>query len=325
LQKKSFVQSEIKCEINFIQSVDVGCSTAFQILILKKVPTGRIFVEQTMSTGLVDDNEGNRWPEEMQSKLVAEWFFDAELITEFYATRASRFAIMAWLIPFHGCLFIGPVACAGACTARKNNWERSSSMRVGLTQDELVFQVGRFGGLCRCKCQETGAVSTIVPLKRITDIRVELPAGGCCPPNVLTKVHVQTAGQGGPSEIQLEGLFDADHFRRSLLAWRAGESIPQPKSSQSAKIYSSKPHAKTAVAAAAAAKAADELEMENSSTGKKGSGSRHADHISPSSGGDTPAQLESVDLLREVKAEMKAINDNLAAMRAMMEKNGGSL
>jgi hypothetical protein len=273
-----------------------------------------------MTTRLVDDNEENRWPEEVQAKLVAEWFFDAELITEFYATKAKRVAMFAWLFPIHGCLFIGPVACANACTARQNNWERSSSMRVGLTQDELIFQVGRFGGLCRCQCQQTGAVSTIVPLKRITDIRVVLPAGGCCPPNVLTKVHVQTAGQGGPSEIQLEGLFDADHFRRSLLAWRAGETIPQPKSSQAAKIYSSKPNAKAAVAAAAAAKAADELENSAATGGK----ARHADHV-VSAAGDTPAQLESVDLLREVKAEMKAINDNLAAMRAMMEKNGGSL
>lgn len=275
-------------------------------------------------TTLQDDNDANRWPEELQSKLVAEWFFDAELITEFYSTRAKRAAMFAWLVPIHGCLFIGPIACANACTARKNTWERSSSMRVGLTQDELVFQVGRFGGLCRCRCQETGAVSTIVPLKRITDIRVVLPAGGCCPPNVLTMVHVQTAGQGGPSEIQLEGLVDADHFRRSILAWRAGESIPQPKASNIAKIYSTKPHAKTAVAAAAAAKAADELELESG-------GKSRGEHLDTSTvrggggGGDAVAQRQTVELLQQVKAEMETINENLAAMRKMMAKNGGNM
>lgn len=255
---------------------------------------------KTATAHVDDDNE--RWPPEVRAKLLAEFFFDVNLIVNFYTQRTRCVALSVALIPFYSIL-LAPILCASACTVRKNQQERAGSMRVGLTNDELIFMVGTYGGLCRCRCQQNGGHSTLVPLDRVTDIVIKLPAGGCCPPNVLSTVHVQTAGQGalGSSEIKLEGLVDPDHFRRTILALRHGDPLPEPRDPKAARLYR-----------------------------QPGSGTKSAIASTPVHAPDAPAPAappsavahdEAVVLLRDVKDEMARVNENLAAMRALMEKN----
>lgn len=248
-----------------------------------------------------DDND-SRWPDEIKSKLLAEFFFDVDKIVGFNVTRSKWMACFMSFIPIYGCVAFGPIFCANACTIRKNMTEKAGSMRVGITPEEMIFMTGSFGGLCRCNCQRTGARSVIVPLNRITDIVIEMPAGGCLPPNVLTKCHVQTAGQGalGSSEILLEGLVDADHFRRTILALRHGDPLPVGDA-KAARLYRQPDASAAPIKPIAADAAASPAAFETSPLGN--------DRVVASS----DAQIETVALLKEV-------NKNLVTMCHLLQQ-----
>jgi hypothetical protein len=229
-------------------------------------------------------------------------------------------------VPIYG-LALVPSFLAHACTVRRNQLERTRSLRIGLTKDELIFFQGQYGGLCRCKCQQNGAKSTIVPLNRVTDVVINLPAGGCCPPNVISTVEVQTAGQGSAlssSEIKLEGLFDPDHFRRVLLALRHGDQLPEPADPRSARIYRQ-------VSELEPGKTRNHVsEPDTSLTAVSPAPASHGGHDSAASAAAaaaaaTRAQVETVTVLRQVQAEMQQVNANLSAMRTLMEKKNASL
>jgi len=169
--------------------------------------------------------------------FVAEFFIDWRLVSDYHTTSAKWRAAFCWLIPGHGCLLLGPLYSAFACHARQNNDEQYSSMRVGLTDHELVVHTGRHGSGCGCQCEEIGAKTLVVPFEQITDVRVEMPAGGCMPPNVVAKVIVATASQRLSSVMTIEGLLDSHHFRTALLSARAGEALPPFPSSDAGKMY----------------------------------------------------------------------------------------
>jgi hypothetical protein len=279
-----------------------------------KVPYTQIVAED-------GDDPLERWPAELRSKLLAEFFFDVDLIVGFMATRAKftlGLSCLACIVPIYG-LALVPSFLANACTVRRNQLERTRSLRIGLTKDELIFFQGQYGGLCRCRCQQNGAKSTIVPLNRVTDVVINLPAGGCCPPNVISTVEVQTAGQGSAlssSEIKLEGLFDPDHFRRVLLALRHGDALPEPADPRSARIYRQ-------VCEIEPGKTRNHVtEPDTSLTAVSPVPVPHGRYDDTAA---TRAQIEAVTVLRQVQAEMQQVNENLSAMRAMMEKKNVSL
>jgi hypothetical protein len=112
-----------------------------------------------------DDNDNDGWPDELQGKLIAEWHFDIDLYVNYFTKVARYKALYAWLVPFHGCLIFGPVACCLACAAPANARETVEGMRVGMTPDELVYIVASHGSGCRCKCQQVGRSIVSVPLK----------------------------------------------------------------------------------------------------------------------------------------------------------------
>ncbi len=152
-------------------------------------------------------------------------------------------------------------------------------------------------------------------------MRIDYPAGGCCPPNVLTTVHVQTAGAGAiAAEVVLTGLLDPDHFRRTLLAWRAGEALPVPKDDKAAKLYEAG-RGKTAQhlsqrggdddePATAAATPLRKMKKGSSSTITRSTRDGAADDAS------LQAQLDTVALLKEMNGELKALRKVLEKQQA---------
>jgi len=150
--------------------------------------------------------------------------------------------------------------------------------------------------------------------QRIQDVRIDYPAGGCCPPNVLTTVHVQTAGAGSATaEVVLTGLLDPDHFRRALLAWRAGEALPVPKDDKAAKLYE-----------AGSGKTAQHLSGDDDEPApsarkaKKGSSSTITRSVRDGAADDASlqAQLDTVALLKEMNGELKALRKVLEKQQA---------
>merc|ERR1711966_139990 len=73
--------------------------------------------------------------------------------------------------------------------------------------------------------------SKTVPYDKITDCDVQEPAGTaccCCIPNVLTRVHVDTASSGSKDgvpthELSLHGLRYANEFKQAVWSMKRGQ------------------------------------------------------------------------------------------------------
>ncbi|CAJ1363236.1 unnamed protein product, partial [Effrenium voratum] len=153
-----------------------------------------------------------------EPNLIAPFDFDYETIINF--TTNLRWAQLLFLPPAWF-----SVACCYPCFLQQNvEWE-VRSQHVALTVDGIRFVKEKRKSMCGLPCTDKGRESKTVPYDKITDCDVMEPAGTaccCCIPNVLSKVHVDTAssgvgGEGGVRhELELHGLVDAQAFKHSV-------------------------------------------------------------------------------------------------------------
>eukprot|EP01108_Squamamoeba_japonica_P002528 TRINITY_DN2219_c0_g1_i1.p1 TRINITY_DN2219_c0_g1~~TRINITY_DN2219_c0_g1_i1.p1 ORF type:complete len:204 (+),score=62.76 TRINITY_DN2219_c0_g1_i1:333-944(+) len=191
-------------------------------------------------------------------------------------------------------------------------------MRIAITSDELIYSVGKYGAMCRCKCYDQSPTTTVLPLDRVTDVKVIEAAGGLLPRNVLDEVHVQTAGRGTTAaEVVLKGLVDSHYFRSCVRAARRGDPLPQPKNSRAGRLY-----APANAAHALHAKLREHTPMaddddnnddtyNNSSrtvNNNAGSGDAHA-------AATAAASQEQVALLKSLNDDVASLKDDLKAIR----------
>ncbi|CAL1145152.1 unnamed protein product, partial [Cladocopium goreaui] len=170
---------------------------------------------------------------ENEPNLIAPFDFDYDKIIDF--TTTLRFAQIIFLPP---CWC--SVLCCSPCFVKKNvEWD-TRSQHLALTIDGIRYVKEKRKMCWGLHCCDQGRESKTVPYDKITDCDVQEPAGTaccCCIPNVLSKVHVDTAssgvGEGGKLRHELEfyGLMDAHAFKHSVWAMKrrvapSGAQVP---------------------------------------------------------------------------------------------------
>ena len=68
-----------------------------------------------------------------------------------------------------------------------------------------------------------------MPFDKITDVIIVEPAGGCCPPEMLYRVNIQTAGRSGVegAELTILGLSKEDAYSLRSLIKNKGRVKPK--------------------------------------------------------------------------------------------------
>jgi hypothetical protein len=159
--------------------------------------------------------------------LVSVFDFDYDLIIDFKTQLQTAQLVF--------CPFIWPFACIACypCFLKKNvEWD-ARAQHVALTVDGIRYVKDKRKSLCGFSCTDKGRESKTVPYDKITDCDVQEPAGTaccCCIPNVLSKVHVDTASSGKTGEgqvsheLSLEGLRHHNEFKQAVWAMKRGEA-----------------------------------------------------------------------------------------------------
>jgi hypothetical protein len=157
--------------------------------------------------------------------LISVWDYDYDTIIGFQTQLqwAQFFFIPpAWI----SCI------CCFPCFLNKNIEWKTRAQHVALTVDGIRYVQDKHPTLCGLPCSDRGRESKTVPYDKITDCDVQEPAGTaccCCIPNVLSKVHVDTASSGSREgnavshELSLVGLKHASEFKQSVWAMKRGE------------------------------------------------------------------------------------------------------
>jgi len=168
-----------------------------------------------------------------EPNLIAPFDFDYDTIIDF--TTKLRWAQYIFLPPCWP-----TVCCCLPCFLQQNvEWD-TRSQHVALTVDGIRYVKERRKSCWGLYCCDQGRESKTVPYDKITDCDIQEPAGTaccCCIPNVLSKVHVDTAssgpGEGGKikHELELHGLVDAHAFKHSVWAMKrrvapSGSNVP---------------------------------------------------------------------------------------------------
>lgn len=159
--------------------------------------------------------------------LVSVWDFDYDTIIDFKSQLA--WAQLAFIPPLWAAS-----CCCYPCFLRKQIEWKTRAQHVALTVDGIRYVQDRHPTCCGFSCSDRGRESKTVPYDKITDCDVQEPAGTaccCCIPNVLSKVHVDTASSrgaggegGGPRhELQLDGLKNAIEFKQAVWAMKRGQ------------------------------------------------------------------------------------------------------
>lgn len=155
--------------------------------------------------------------------LVSVWDFDYEMIIDFETSKQwAAFALIppCWL----------SVLCCYPCFLKKNVEWNARAQHVALTVDGIRFVKDKHPTCCGLYCCDRGKESKTVPYDKITDCDVQEPAGTaccCCIPNVLTRVHVDTASSGSKDgvpthEVSLAGLKFASEFKQGVWSMKRG-------------------------------------------------------------------------------------------------------
>lgn len=156
--------------------------------------------------------------------LISVWDFDYETIIGFktqFEYAKLIFVPPMWL----SCL------CCYPCFLKQNVEWSTRAKHVALTVDGIRYVQDRHPTLCGLPFSDRGKESKTVPYDKITDCDVQEPAGAaccCCIPNVLSRVHVDTASsgpgkEGMTHELQLEGLKFANEFKAAVWSMKRGE------------------------------------------------------------------------------------------------------
>lgn len=166
--------------------------------------------------------------------IAHEYEFDIQSIKDFNSAYMKNCSWAFLCLPGAGCTFapcyIGYVHACGV----KNMINAVDARKLVLTADGIRYTVDKHPAGCRFAFQEKGRISKTVPYDMITDCDIEEPAGSsgplcCLVPNVLTKVHVDTASSGViqtdkgtviKHELSLEGLVDPHGFKSRVWEMR---------------------------------------------------------------------------------------------------------
>ena len=147
---------------------------------------------------------------------------DVETYTEFHF-KEYLFALLF-------CPQYWPVTCLVIPCEQRNIKERAEAIRVGVTKTHLIYCKERIRTCWRVSCCDEGKVVREIPLHKITDVVVEEPAGGCCPPNMLYTVTIETpgaTGDDGRPEIVVKGLSKEDAYRLRGLVMKTTPTRPR--------------------------------------------------------------------------------------------------
>jgi hypothetical protein len=164
--------------------------------------------------------------------LISVWDFDYETIIDFRTQLQC-----AWLV------FVPPFwlssICCYPCFLKQNVEWSARAQHLALTVDGIRYVRNKHPTCCGLSCTDRGRESKTVPYDKITDCDVQEPAGAafcCCIPNVLSRVHVDTASSGGKDkngrplhELSLGGLRYPSEFKQAVWAMKRGE-LPAPAS-----------------------------------------------------------------------------------------------
>ena len=107
----------------------------------------------------------------------------------------------------------------------QNLADYADAVTVGITQDSIVFCKEQTKTCCRCSPCDEGKTVQEIQFSKITDVNIVEPAGGCCPPEMLFRVYIQTAGRSGVdgAELTIVGLSEKDAYElRSLVKGKRG-------------------------------------------------------------------------------------------------------
>lgn len=121
------------------------------------------------------------------------------------------------------CPCVWPVTCPIAPCTKQNITDFAHAVDVKITKTSLVHTTQRIKTCWRCTVCDQGRITKEIPFEKITDVVVTEPAGGCCPPNILYTVAIQTAGRSGVDgpELTITGLSKDDVYKvRSLIQQR---------------------------------------------------------------------------------------------------------
>lgn len=157
--------------------------------------------------------------------LISVWDFDYETIIDF--ETKFKCAQLACLPPlWASCL------CCGPCFLKRNVEWKARAQHLALTVDGIRYVQEKHPTFCGLSFTDRGKESKTVPYDKITDCDVQEPAGAaccCCVPNVLSKVHVDTASSGGRGqdgvqahELSLVGLKYANEFKQAVWSMKRG-------------------------------------------------------------------------------------------------------
>lgn len=163
---------------------------------------------------------------EGDSGLVSVWDFDYDLIIDFNTQ-------LRWA----QCLLIPPMwsssICCYPCFLKKNVEWKTRAQHVALSVDGIRFVQDKHPTCWGLHCCDRGRESKTVPYDKITDCDVQEPAGTaccCCIPNVMSRVHIDTASSGQKTdagirhELELHGLKRANDFKQAVWSMKRGEA-----------------------------------------------------------------------------------------------------
>jgi len=156
--------------------------------------------------------------------LVSVWDFDYDAIINFNTSLQSTALAVIPCCWFSAC-------CCYPCFLKQNVEWKARAQHVALTVDGIRYVTEKHPTCCGLSFTDRGKESKTVPYDKITDCDVQEPAGTaccCCVPNVLTRVHVDTASSGNKDgvpqhELSLSGLKNANEFKQSVWAMKRGQ------------------------------------------------------------------------------------------------------
>jgi hypothetical protein len=157
--------------------------------------------------------------------LVSVWDFDYETIIDFRTQLRCTQLICCPPLWFSS-------ICCYPCFLKKNIEWSTRAQHLALTVDGIRYVRDQHPTCCGLSFTDRGRESKTVPYDKITDCDVQEPAGAaccCCVPNVLSKVHVDTASSGLSKdgvpmhELSLEGLRHANEFKQAVWAMKRGD------------------------------------------------------------------------------------------------------
>ena len=179
----------------------------------------------TMNRGPPDGRkmyvDPNLRPWRDDDEVLEEFPFDDELTRHFFRDKMQCDELMNGLFV---CYLNLPCACAKMAMADANASDLAYSRWVATSKENIYIVRHKRKSDMRLDCCDVQATRKTIPINNVQDIMITEPAAyavcGCCVPNVLSTVRIETAGNsgdGGDSDASvglLSGMADPQRFRQ---------------------------------------------------------------------------------------------------------------